>query len=91
MPNYDYKCSSCGHKVEIFHKIDETPSLNCPHCKAQGLQKLPGGSVGLSFIGDGFYKTMYGNSKEPAAPSSSSSSGTCCPCGKNKNSCSNSQ
>ena len=83
MPTYDYQCSQCGHQLEIFHKISETPSHECPKCHKETLGKKPGAGIGLSFQGDGFYQTMYG--KGDTAPRTA---GGCCPCGKNKTDCS---
>lgn len=87
MPTYDYKCQECGHKMEAFQKITDAPLKTCPSCHKEKLVRGPGGGIGLSIHGDGFYKTMYGP-KDPGGESSSSSAGGgCCPCGKNKNSC----
>lgn len=87
MPTYDYKCSDCGHVQEIFHKISESPALSCEKCGKDKMVRRPGGGVGLAFHGDGFFANMYGPKKDVGeAPAS----GGCCPCGKNKGSCSKS-
>ena len=83
MPNYDYRCLSCGHQAEIFHKITETIKA-CPQCHKETFQPGPGGGVGLSFKGNGFYITDYAKSG-----GSDIAANTCCPCGKNQ-SCSSS-
>ena len=33
-PLYDYGCDTCGHTVEVRHKITEEPSVRCEECKA---------------------------------------------------------
>ena len=76
MPTYDYYCEKCQHKLEMFQKITDSPATKCPHCGADSLKRGPGGGVGLSFKGSGFYITDYKNSEEPKP--------SCCPCGKNK-------
>lgn len=88
MPTYDYFCSSCDEKIETFQKITEPALTKCPKCSKETLVRKPGGGIGLSFIGDGFYSTMHGdkkNSKESTATNDNSSG--CCPCGKNKSTC----
>lgn len=86
MPTYDYTCSGCGHKMEAFQKITEAPLKTCPACHQDKLIRGPGGGIGLSITGDGFYKTMYGPKDTGESPPATG--GGCCPCGKNKNSCS---
>lgn len=34
MPNYDYRCRSCGKKFEIHHKMNEEPPKRGPQCEA---------------------------------------------------------
>ncbi len=82
MPTYDYTCQCCG-KMEVSQKISEEALKNCPQCGSETLKRGPGGGIGLAFKGTGFYITDYANKAPPEiAPSE------CCPCGKNKNSCS---
>ena len=79
MPTYDYRCTECGHKLEAFQKMSDKTLTTCPVCAKETLRRGPGGGIGLSFTGTGFYKTDYAPSKE---------AGSCCPCGKNQGSCS---
>ncbi len=74
MPTYAYYCKSCGHEMDAFQKITEEPLKQCPSCKKHSLQRGPGGGIGLSFKGSGFYINDYAATKEG------------CPCGK-KTSC----
>jgi len=84
MPTYEYVCESCGNHLEALQKITAAPLEECPHCRKKTLKRRPGGGIGLSFQGTGFYSTDYTASNS----STSSKEGTCCPCGKNKGSCS---
>jgi len=59
MPTYDYRCSSCGHALEIFHGISEKPRKSCPKCKKPKLERLISAGAGLLFKGSGFYLTDY--------------------------------
>lgn len=94
MPTYDYTCSDCGNKLEVLQKITEGPLRTCPVCHKDSLMRGPGGGIGLSLTGEGFYKTMYGPGASSGLEGSSlkssesSSGGGCCPCGKGKNACS---
>lgn len=92
MPTYNYRCSHCGHDLEMFHKINEQPSTTCPQCHKDGLTRRPSANVGLAFQGDGFYATMYGKNSNSNPTSTTSTASepvqACCPCGKNKSSCS---
>ncbi|MBA3721269.1 MAG: zinc ribbon domain-containing protein [Parachlamydiaceae bacterium] len=84
MPNYDYHCSECGHKSEIFQKITDQPIAICPSCKKSTLKRGPGGGIGLAFKGSGFYITDYNTepkSNENKEPPSKGCSD--CSCGKN--------
>ncbi len=84
MPTYDYHCTTCGTKKEISQKMTEAALTTCPDCEKETFKRGPGGGIGLSFTGTGFYKTDY------ASPANAPKAGECCPCGKNKGSCSNS-
>ncbi|MEM1283566.1 MAG: FmdB family zinc ribbon protein [Chlamydiota bacterium] len=79
MPTYDYTCTKCGHKSEVKQKMTDEPLKKCQLCKENTLRRGPGGGIGISFRGSGFYITDYKNN--PSAEQ-------CCPCGKEKASCS---
>ena len=32
MPTYDYECSGCGHRWELFQSIKAKPQKKCPSC-----------------------------------------------------------
>ncbi len=84
MPTYDYQCSLCKHKREVFHKITEEPLKLCPQCGHETFRRGPGGGSGIVFS-QGFYNTGY---ITPApVEASSSENASCCPCGKSQASC----
>lgn len=79
MPTYDYNCIKCDEKLEILQKITDEPLTTCPKCGAENsLKRGFGGGIGLNFTGSGYYITDYVNQPKQE----------CCPCGKNKTSCS---
>jgi putative FmdB family regulatory protein len=59
MPIYGYRCSQCGHELEVFQSMSAEPLRECPSCGG-ALRKLlyP---VGVHFKGSGFYSTDYKN------------------------------
>lgn len=82
MPTYEYRCQNCLHTMEVFQKITEDTLKKCPLCQENTLTRGPGGGLGFSLVGSGWYKTDYAS-----PPKSSSESSACCPCGKNVASC----
>jgi putative FmdB family regulatory protein len=77
MPTYEYHCQNCGKKTDFFQKITDAPLTTCPECKKETLQRGPGGGIGLTFVGSGFYVNDYKNTPPVEKKSE------CCPCGKN--------
>lgn len=59
MPTYDYECSACGHKMEVFQKISDPVLKKCPECKKLKLKRLFGTGAAIMFKGSGFYQTDY--------------------------------
>lgn len=80
MPTYAYSCQNCKVNLEFSHKISDEPLKNCPSCLQPTLKRGPGGGIGLSFKGSGFYINDYAKEKTPAAEKTAE----CCPCGKNQ-------
>ena len=88
MPTYDYRCSACGHDLELFQSINDPALKKCPKCGKPKLERLIGPGAGILFKGGGFYQTDYrsdsykqGESAEkgaskPAPPGASSAKPT---------------
>ncbi len=68
MPTYGYRCTKCGHELEVLQKITDPPLKTCPECGGELAKKVY--AAGVIFKGSGYYTTDYKNSK------SSSDSGT---------------
>lgn len=58
MPTYDYQCTKCGHKFELFHSISDDSPKKCEKCGKRA-KRLIGAGAGLVFKGSGFYETDY--------------------------------
>lgn len=68
MPTYEYEClnSGCGHRFELFQRMNDKPIKTCPKCK-KSVRRLVGMGSGIIFKGAGFYATDYRKGK-PSAP-----------------------
>ncbi len=70
MPTYEYECTSCGQRIEVFQRITEEPLTTCGACGGP-LRKVfhPAGIV---FKGSGFYATDSRSSSKSSTSSSAS-------------------
>ena len=73
MPTYDYKCSNCGYKFELFQTMSADPIEECPKCHGK-VKRLIGAGAGPIFKGTGFYQTDYKNSSNGSSKKTSKSS-----------------
>ena len=55
MPLYEYRCASCGRRLEEIQRMGEGPPGPCPACG--GELKRVYGRVGVVFSGWGFRRT----------------------------------
>lgn len=62
MPTYDYVCQACGHRLEVFQSMSESPKRKCPACGKSKLQRQIGAGAAILFKGSGFYQTDYRSS-----------------------------
>ena len=72
MPTYDYVCTKCKKKYEIFQSMKDKALTKCPKCGGKTERQI-GGGAGLIFKGTGFYATDYkrknvGTSTTPVDP-----------------------
>ncbi len=70
MPTYAYHCQECGHEMDAFQKITDAHLTHCPNCNKNTLRRGPGGGIGLSFKGSGFYITDYPKCETPSKETS---------------------
>ena len=60
MPNYDYRCQTCGHTFEVFQRMNDPKLEDCPLDDCDGkVKRLLGTGAGVIFKGSGFYQTDY--------------------------------
>jgi putative FmdB family regulatory protein len=55
MPTYEYECSSCGKRHDVFQSMSDLPLTTCPSCGQRVKRRIHGGT-GVIFKGQGFYK-----------------------------------
>jgi putative FmdB family regulatory protein len=70
MPTYEYACTKCGNRFEIFRRIDDDPVTVCEACG--GTLRKVFHPAGIVFKGSGFYATDSRSKK--ASPTAAGSS-----------------
>ncbi len=85
MPTYEYECSKCGKKFDLFQPMKDDPIKKCPDCKGK-VHRLLGGGSGIIFKGSGFYENDYKKKTPSADACDKSKSGACSGCSLNKGS-----
>ncbi len=58
MPTYEYECTECGYRFELFQSITAPPARECPKCGGR-VRRLISPGAGFIFKGSGFYATDY--------------------------------
>ena len=62
MPAYDYRCPNCQFTLEVYHKMNEKPSVCCLACNSGNeMQKIINVSPAIHLKGKGFYQNDYKN------------------------------
>lgn len=73
MPIYEYECSSCGKRFEIFQKISDNPLRECKFCRGT-LNKLIS-NCSFQLKGTGWYATDYKKPVDTVGKSAPSDNG----------------
>jgi putative FmdB family regulatory protein len=60
MPIYEYRCTACGHELEVLQKLSDSPLAECPACHKPELRKLVS-AAGFQLKGSGWYVTDFRN------------------------------
>jgi putative FmdB family regulatory protein len=55
MPTYEYACTECGNRVEVFQRLGDEPLSVCERCG--GTLRKVFHPAGIVFKGSGFYAT----------------------------------
>jgi putative FmdB family regulatory protein len=78
MPTYEFLCSACKEKFELFLPMSSRLVQPCPKCGRQSKRLISGGG-GLIFKGSGFYITDYRSSDYKAKASADKPGGAPAP------------
>ena len=80
MPTYQYACTACAERLEVFQRFTDEPLTECPSCG--GALRKVFSPVGVVFKGSGFYKTDSRSSSsssttaaKPVEPAAATASG----------------
>lgn len=71
MPTYAYRCTGCGHRLEVKQSFTDDALTVCPECGGQLRKQFS--PVGVVFKGSGFYRTDSRSSGHSSAGASSPS------------------
>jgi putative FmdB family regulatory protein len=63
VPLYEYRCESCGDRVELIQKFSDPPLTECQRCHGKLTKVIT--APALQFKGSGFYITDYTNKGKP--------------------------
>jgi putative FmdB family regulatory protein len=73
MPIYDYKCSDCGHQIEVIQKFSDEPKTLCLECGKETLKKMVS-APSFRLKGGGWYETDFKTGKKKNIASEDTSS-----------------
>ena len=65
MPTYEYLCSSCGNKFEVFQGIGEDPVNECSSCGKSVKRIITGGAGFIMKDGGNSFELPSCGSKTP--------------------------
>jgi len=67
MPIYEYRCEDCGHELEAFQRMADSPLTDCPACSQSALRRKISAPA-FRLKGSGWYETDFktGNQKNLA-------------------------
>jgi putative FmdB family regulatory protein len=72
MPIYEYRCTACGHQLEVMQKMSERPLRKCSKCGGR-LEKLISRAA-FQLRGGGWYSEGYAKDSDNKKKTSKSES-----------------
>ncbi|HEY7589677.1 MAG TPA: zinc ribbon domain-containing protein [Candidatus Limnocylindrales bacterium] len=67
MPVYEYRCTSCGHRTDILHGINEPGPKFCPSCGTEGSMRKVLSPPSIVFKGSGWARKDRGSTTKTKA------------------------
>lgn len=74
MPIYEYVCTSCDHRSDILHGINDPGPNFCPSCGEEGTMRKQFAPPAIHYKGSGWAKKDRGGSSSGTKASRSSGS-----------------
>jgi putative FmdB family regulatory protein len=74
MPLYEYRCTACGHTIEVIQRFSDRPLRKCKECSGR-LEKLIS-RTSFHLKGGGWYVNDYSGSKASSTSAKGSSEST---------------
>jgi putative FmdB family regulatory protein len=68
MPIYEYRCTRCGHVLEVMQKLSDPAPTPCPSCQAADPLERLVSRTSFQLKGGGWYSDLYGSVKKDAKP-----------------------
>jgi putative FmdB family regulatory protein len=56
VPVYEYRCTACGHRIDILHGVSESGPNFCPECGAERTMRKAISAPSIHFKGSGWAK-----------------------------------
>ena len=79
MPTYEYECTECKHRFDVFQSMTDEPVKDYVKC-GKPVRKLFN-AAGVIFKGNGFYVNDYKNKNASSSESQPACQGNCSSCG----------
>jgi putative FmdB family regulatory protein len=73
MPIYEYVCTSCDHRADILHGINDPGPHFCPSCGEEGTMRKQFAAPAIHYKGSGWAKKDRGSSSSGTKAARSSS------------------
>jgi putative FmdB family regulatory protein len=74
MPIYEYACTTCDHRTDILHGINDPGPKFCPSCGLEGTMRKLFAPPTIHYKGSGWAKKDRGSSSSGSRSSAASSS-----------------
>ncbi len=74
MPIYEYRCTSCAHRTDILHGINQQGPHFCPACGAEGTMRKTISAPSIHFKGSGWAKSDRASATKTKAAAKSEAS-----------------
>ncbi len=77
MPVYEYRCSDCNSKFDVFHKsMNSDEEIKCPKCDSTNNKKVFS-AFSASIDGSSGFSESYGGGSDASCSTCGCGGGTC--------------